>query len=141
MKQEFPPENSGKRTENPEVWHMRAVAEAASLLRQVAEPRPVGDTVKEATNRAARRVSLRPGRVEDIWREEAKAIRAEEMDAIRKAAAQDRMVREAKDELTELNARIARLEALLVQDEDFHRPQVDAFRTVARRPHRTVDRD
>jgi hypothetical protein len=120
---------------------MSAVAEAATLLRQVAEPRPVGDTVKAAINRAARRVSIRPGRVEDIWREEAKAIRAEEMDAIRRAAAQERVAREAKHELAELDARIARLEALLVHDEDHYRPQVDALRSVARRPHRPVDGD
>lgn len=39
----------------------------------------------------------------------------------------------------ELDARLARLEALIVQDEEFHRETVDALRAVARRPDRPVD--
>lgn len=124
---------------------MSAVAEAAVLLKEIAEPRPAGDTVKGAINRAARRVSkfmlspMRPGRAEDIWRQEARAIRAEEMDAIRRAAKADRLKEEAKDELAKIDARIARLEALLVQDEDFYRGQVDAERSALRRLRGSVD--
>lgn len=70
---------------------MKTVEEAATLLRQIAEPRPVGDTVKTAITRAARRVSpfldqaLSYSRAEDIWRREARRIRVDEMDAIRAA--------------------------------------------------------
>lgn len=98
---------------------MSAVAEASSLLREVAEPRPVGDTVKEAINRAARRVSkfasrpISASRVEDIWRQEARAVRAEEMDAIRKAAEarqQRQIEQEDRNEHTRLLQRLAFLE-------------------------------
>lgn len=124
---------------------MSSCLEAAALLRSVAEPRPVGDTIKAAINRAAKRVSahlrepMRPGRAEDIWRGEARAIRAEEMDAIRRAA-EKRLVGEARNEFTELDRRIARLEALLVQDADFHGVEADALRASASRAHRPVDR-
>lgn len=141
---EFHPENSEILPEKLEPPDMTAVAEAASLLRTVAEPRPVGDTVKAAINRAAKRVSkylrepMRPGRAEDIWRGEARMVRAEELDAIRRAA-EARLIREARREFTQLDARIARLEALLVQDPEFHRVEADALRAVAGRPDRPVD--
>lgn len=70
---------------------MSTVEEAATLLREIAEPRPVGDTVKTAITRAARRVSpfldqaLSYSRAEDIWRREARRISVAEMDAIRAA--------------------------------------------------------
>lgn len=60
---------------------MNAVSEASIRLRRIAEPRPVGDTVKEAINRSARRVSkflrqsgfgpMTATRAEDLWRQEA----------------------------------------------------------------------
>lgn len=127
---------------------MTAVAEASRLLREVAAPVPAGDSVKAAIGRAASRVGKRiaphfaarwhASRAEDIWRGEARGVWAEEMDAIRKAA-DAKAAEEARSELAELDARLARIEALLVQDEDFHRPQVDAARAVARRPDRPMD--
>lgn len=135
---EFPTENSEFHPEKLEPSDMTAVAEAASLLRSVAEPRPVGDTVKAAINRAARRVSkhlrepMRASRAEDIWRGEARMIRAEEIDAIRKAA-DARLLREVRLEFTQLDARLARLEALMVQDAEFHSPESDALHAMGRR--------
>lgn len=116
---------------------MSACAEAASLLRSVAEPRPVGDTVKEAINRAARLTGLRYGRAEDIWRQEARTIRADEMDRIRRAA-EKKLVREARDEFGELELRIKRLEALLVQDADLRGPEADAVRPMGRPVDRSM---
>lgn len=145
---EFRTEHSENRTEKSEIWHMSAVAEASSLLRRVAEPRPAGDTVKAAINRAARRVSahllhpMKASRAEDIWRSEARAIRAEEMDAIRKAAAADRYAEEARDDHARLLDRISRIEtALRISDPEFHREQADALRAAAGRVDRSVDRD
>lgn len=139
------PDNSGKHTEKSEVVFMNAVAGASSLLRRVAEPRPVGDSVKQAINRAARRVSrflpspMGYSRAEGIWRQEARAIRAEEMDAIRRAAA-DRTAREAKNEFAELRARIARLEeAIRIQDEDLYGVDADALHATNSPPNRTLD--
>lgn len=142
---------SGKTTEKSEtaeIISMTAVAEAGRLLREVAEPVPAGDSVKAAIGRAARRVEKHipahfasrwhAGRAEDIWRGEARGVWAEEMDAIRRAA-DAKAAEEARSELAELDARIARVEALLLSDEDFHRPQADAWRAASRRPHRPMD--
>lgn len=144
---EFPSENKEFRTEKSEVLSMTDVAEASALLRQIAEPRPVGDTVKAAINRAARRVSsfmrspMRASRAEDIWREEAKAIRVAEMDAIRQAAADQKLMREARNEMADIDACLARLEALLLQDEDFRRDQVAPHIEALSRLRGPVDRD
>ena len=141
---------SEKRTESSERKFMNAVSEASIRLRRIAEPRPVGDTVKEAINRSARRVSkflrqagfspMSATRAEDLWRQEARRVDAEEMDAIRAAdAAAERVIEEARNALAEHDARIARLEALLVQDEEFHRDQVAAHLAAHRGPDRPVD--
>jgi len=68
-----------------------------------------------------------------------KRVPADVADAVReardKAAAQ-----EARNEYDKLHARLARLEAaLLVSDEEFHGPSIDALRRVARRQDRPVD--
>lgn len=141
-------ENSVHRSNSAEIISMTAVAEAGRLLREVAEPVPAGDSVKAAIGRAANRVGkyIAPhfrsrwhaGRAEDIWRGEARGVWAEEMDAIRRAA-DAKAAEEARSELAELDARLARLEALVVQDENFMRPHVDALRASARRPDRPVD--
>lgn len=132
---------SGKYPEFSET-SMSAVAEASVLLRRIAEPRMADDSVKTLIVRAARKVSrffpLTPSRAEDIWRREARLIRAEEMDAIRKAA-EDRIVGEVKRERSELETRLARLEALLLQDEEFHSPEVAALRQLAGRKDSTLD--
>lgn len=130
-------ENSGNRTAR-EVPPVSASAEAASLVRQIAEPWQVGDTVKAAINRVARRVGLKPSRVEDIWRREARVIRAEEMDAIRAAA--DRQALEgAQGEYQRLSERIAALEALLaVQDADIRGSAADERSPQAGAAHRAL---
>jgi hypothetical protein len=70
------------------------------------------------------------GRAEDIWRKEARAIRAEEMDALRRASKREQ---ETRDEAQALEARLARIEAALVAiDPDFHRDAIDALRRAAR---------
>ena len=89
-----------------------AVVEACQLLRKVAEPRPIGDSVKSAITRAARRVGFPIARAENIWRQEARRIDAEEMDALRRVAMQ-KQESSARDEIAELRARIARIEALV----------------------------
>ncbi|MBZ9939169.1 hypothetical protein LB518_22925 [Mesorhizobium sp. BR1-1-16] len=133
----FPTEHSVFVTSRMEIDRMSPCVEAASLLRSIAEPRPVGDTVKSAINRAARRVSaflqepMRPGRAEDIWRGEARIIRAEEIDAIRRAAdARDQ--RETTNEFALLKARLDRLEARFLQGEEQDRAVADEVRVAAR---------
>lgn len=131
-----------------EVVLMSAVAEASALLRQIAEPRPVGDSVKAAIGRACRRVSAHVpkhwtrwhiGRAQDIWHQQVRGVWAEELDAIRRAA-EARLVAEARHERAALADRISRLEAALrLSDEDFHRPDLDALRRLAGEQDRTVD--
>lgn len=129
-------------SENSERF-VSAVAEASIRLRRIAEPRPVGDSIKAAINRAAARVTpylplqlrpMTPGRAEDLWRLEARRVSAEEMDAIR-AADKDRIRKEAKArehaaELGTLFAGVA--ERLRQTDPDFHRDDVAALVDAAR---------
>jgi hypothetical protein len=54
-------------------------------LRALAEPRPVGDRVKVAIQRAARATGLTYWRAYDHWYGKAKTIHAEEIEMIRRA--------------------------------------------------------
>lgn len=141
MSEKFPKDSDFR--SSCEVVFMTAVAEASSLLKTIAEPRPIGDTVKAAIRRAAKQAGLTFGRAEDIWRQEARAIRAEEMDAIRRAAARPD-VEEARAEYQttqSMLARIAALEAALrVRDQDFHSQEIAALGELSGRVGRPVDR-
>ena len=132
--------SSGKTTESAEV-RMSAGAEAISLIEAIAAP----CSVKDMANRVSRLVTrelqhvgkaMRPSRVEDIWRGEARRIDADELDALRRAAG---LQKEAYNELATLRARIDRLEAALrLSDADFHQPQADALRELGRGPYRPL---
>lgn len=63
------------------------IEEAKSLVQRCAEPRPVGDSVKAAINRAAKRLSFTTGRTKALWYGEAGRIDAREMDRLRRCAA------------------------------------------------------
>jgi len=120
---------SEKFTEKSERSFVSDVSEAAFLLRRIAEPRPVGDSVKSAINRAAHRVSLPPGRVEDLWYGEARMVRSREMDAIR-AVDQTRQAKEARgrEQAVDLRAFYAAIiERLRQIDADFHSHDVAAL--------------
>lgn len=124
-------ERSVNRTEisdsEPKVIFMSAVAEAAQLLREISEPWSPGESFKAAINRVTASVNrvgvarklisepLRVSRVEDLWRQEARRVDAEEMDAIRaarsliKAAQNEKNLGDAREEY---RAETARAEAL-----------------------------
>ncbi|RVU15222.1 hypothetical protein [Methylobacterium oryzihabitans] len=129
---EKPPEISEKPSE---ARRMTTRAEAALLIRTLAEPRPVGDSVKAAINRAAARVSqflqepMRYGRAEDIWRREARRISAAEMDALR-AATGERPLAEQGCALAEVADSLERLAAGLAAGEA--RVDPDQLRRAAR---------
>lgn len=74
---------SEKSSENSESSRMSAAAEAASILRELAEPRPVGDQVKAALRRVARITGMTPVRTKALWYGEARRIDAEELDTLR----------------------------------------------------------
>lgn len=134
---------SEKSSKNSEIAFVNAVAEAAFRLRRIAEPRPVGDRVKAAIDRAAKRAGLPIQRVENLWYGEARIVKAEEMDAIRKAddarQAKEQSAREQAAELGALFAGIA--ERLRQIDPDFHRDNVNQLLDAAGllgAPHRAV---
>ena len=108
---EKPPEISEKPSEISErttsEGRMTTLDHAALMLHEIAEPRPVGDSVKAAITRAARAVNvflgdrekLSYGRAEDLWRREARRIDAHELDAIRAAhSASQRARAERRDQ-------------------------------------------
>ena len=66
---------------------MSSVCEASTLIKQIAEPRPVGDTVKAAIGRSLRRLPLKGSwtwnRVKDIWYADHRvSVSADEMNAL-----------------------------------------------------------
>jgi hypothetical protein len=63
-----------------------SIDEARALIRQCAEPRKVGELVKEAIFRASRRLEMPISRARDIWYGDARRIDAEEMDRLRRGA-------------------------------------------------------
>jgi hypothetical protein len=56
-------------------------------VQRCAEPRPAGDSVKAAINRAAKRLGFTYSRTKDIWYGGARRIDAREMDRLRGCAA------------------------------------------------------
>jgi hypothetical protein len=109
------------------------------MLRELAEPWTVGDRVKAAIDRAARRCGLSYWRAFDIWY--GKARRVEDAERARIAEAlETKRTRAARNEFHELKKRLAILESRLNQiDPDFHSPDVAAAREQVRRLGR-VDR-
>lgn len=114
---------------------MNATAEASILVRQIAEPRPVGDSVKAAMGRAHR--ALRGwtfNRVRDVWHADHRIkISADEMAQLR--AAVHAAKEESRDpEIAELRARIAYTEERLQRiDPSFFAPTLKAIRATAPR--------
>lgn len=123
-----------------------STATPAELVDMIGSPSTIRGGVKDAMARVAKTVNrilerdgyqpIKPGRVYDIWGGEA-SPRYWEMDALREVAG---AAREARNEFKRFEARLARVEALLVQDEEFMRPHADALDVVTRSPHRAVDR-
>lgn len=132
---------------------MKTFDEAADLMRDIAEPRPVGDTIKGAITRAAKAVSaflpnrepMSYGRAEDIWRHEARRIEAHEMDAIRAAhGARARSLRAEARAAGALADRLAHLAARAVDpstiaDADALRRTADEARQAAFALRRLAD--
>jgi hypothetical protein len=107
---EFPSEQS----------EMSSSSEARALVRQVAEPREVGDSVKAAIVRAAKRLGFRFTRTKDLWYGDARRIDSDEMDRLRERAARA----DARIAIANL---LALRNRLATADADFHRPQIAAL--------------
>jgi len=74
-------------SENPsENSEMADVMAASDLLRRAATPVRPGELIAHQIRRAARKVGITESRAKSIWYREARAIRAHEIDALRKTA-------------------------------------------------------
>lgn len=123
---------------NVEKIPMDASVEARVLIQQIAGPALLGTPIKSMLSRVARVTGLGERRIRGLWNREARAIRCEEMAALRQAAERQRAVKTAqaeeaaRHELRELRDRIAALETYLASaDEDFHRHAIAALRGAA----------
>lgn len=109
---------------------MSASAEASVLICACAEPVRAGESIKALIRKAARRAGIPQGRARSLWYAEARAVRAEEMDCLRKAArgggAEDYATERAelRTRLAEQAERLDRIERLLASIAGADRPLV-----------------
>lgn len=108
---------------------MSASVEASELIQALARPWQVGDSVKAAIRRAARKAQLEAGLAKRLWYGEARRVDAEVMDKLRAAHAADaQLLQRSRDGYSELQERIAALEeALAVHLSKQARPVADEF--------------
>jgi len=104
--------------------------EARGHVAALIGPQPPGAKLKNAFPRVARFVGLSERRIRAIWNHEARAIRADEIDALREAVERKEQATYVTDHASRLEAAARALEAI---DPDFHRPENDRLRNVARR--------
>ena len=91
---------------------MSPACEAHRLIATIVGPQEIGGRIKTALGMVARRTGLPERRVRGLWHKEARAIRADELDALRRAARAEQKA-EIDAEISELRARLARLEETL----------------------------
>lgn len=122
------------------VHHMTASAlsEARGHVASLIGTMPPGDRLKAAFPRLARRLRMSERRVRAIWHGEAKAILADEMDLLRREAAETERKRGSHatlDYAARLEGDAAALEAI---DAAFHGQSIDRLRDTARLIRRAV---
>jgi hypothetical protein len=105
------------------------MSEASVMLRVLSEPRPSGEFVKNAIDRAARLAGLQYWRAFDIWYRKARKVEEYEIDAI-KEAMRIKNERAARNELQQAKLLLAQVEARLnnSSDADFRQPYLDGLR-------------
>lgn len=121
---------------------VKIVSDLALEMRQsvfeIAGERGWQENRKSWLAKAARKIGITPRQTRSLFYMEG-GLKAEIVDRVR-AARRQRLEIEAKNELAEITARIARLETILrISDQDFHGPEIDALREMAGRTNRTVD--
>lgn len=114
----FPSENSDKSSD---------ISDAMRMLRIAAEPRPVGDSVKAAINRAAKALAWAPTRTRDVWYGAARRIDVCEMDVLR-AIERKRLEADFIAERRRNLEQVAVLRTrLAMRDRDFHAQDIAAI--------------
>jgi hypothetical protein len=117
---------------------MPDVAEATTMLREIAKPLSYGEPIKLVIERTSNIVRISYWRTFDLWYGKARRIEEYEYEKIKTAL---RIKREsaARNELHDIKLRIARLESLLrAGDADFYRHDIDYAREVSREPGGSV---
>lgn len=84
----------------------------AEALKELAEPRPSGEYIKRAIDRAAKAAGLHYWRAFDIWYGKARRIDADEAMRIQEALEHKRE-QEARNELQDLRTRLLKMESRL----------------------------
>lgn len=119
------------------------MSETAKWLQELAEPRLGGEKVYVAIERAAKLAGFAYWRAREIWYSKARQIETFEIDQIADAI-KEKNERDARNELRDLKARIARMESLLAQgDKNFHSPSINHARELVRQlggPYRPLAR-
>lgn len=87
----------------------------SDALKELAEPRPVGDLVKAAIGRAARITGLTYTRAFDVWYGKARRIDADEARRIEQAL-QNKREEEARNEIHDLRTRLLKMESRLAAE-------------------------
>ncbi len=95
---------------------MSAIYEARSLIIDIAGPVPLGAKVKTILARVADASGLSERRIRGIWNEEARAVLADELEALRQAKAAEEL-RRREDSVHAINegtwARLERTQTLI----------------------------
>ncbi|NEU13566.1 hypothetical protein G3T14_15710 [Methylobacterium sp. BTF04] len=107
------PEPVGKSPKGREAVVMTARAEARTLVETIAGPLRLGENVKGALSRVARATGLNDRRVRGIWHSEARSIRSDEMDRLRRAARDARATEQARDEFRAVISQLTACDAAL----------------------------
>ena len=111
---------------------MPNVAEATSMLHELAKPLSYGEPIKLVIERTSNIVRISYWRTFDLWYGKARRVEEYEYEKIKTAL---RIKREsaARNELHDIKLRIARLESLLrAGDADFHRHDIDSLSEMVR---------
>lgn len=96
-------------------------------LKKLALPCPEGDRVKTAIDRASRKSGIPYARAREIWYGNAHRVEQNEIEKVRRALQKDRNQR-LLDDWNRHKAQMARIEALLLQDEEFYSAHIAAFK-------------
>lgn len=122
----------GAPREHPQNQWEAQLTDISAALRELSEPWEMGDRIKAAIDRAARRAGLSYWRTFDIWYGKARRIEDYEIKAVVAALAEKKRM-ETRNELHNLKTRLALLESHLLQvDADFHRETIDQVRQQGR---------
>ena len=108
------------------------MSDITAQLHALAEPRPGGEYVKTAIDRAAKLAGLEYWRAFDIWYGKARLVRDFEREAV-SAALTEKNRLETRNEVRTLRTRLEILESRLAQiDPDFHCEEIGALRQQVR---------